>query len=122
MAASSKRAAARRANPTDRREGQPEPGKQSRPSSVRQAIRTELAVDAKDDHEREAAEPRKPRAPNVNVVELDHVSLSFDRPILEDVSFAARSGETVCIVGESGTGKSTALKLILQIGRASCRE
>ena len=28
-------------------------------------------------------------------------------PILEDVSFAARRGETIVIVGESGTGKST---------------
>jgi len=31
------------------------------------------------------------------------------------VSFVARQGETVCIVGESGTGKSTALKLILRL-------
>ena len=35
------------------------------------------------------------------------MSLAFDRPILEDVSFAAFPGETLVIVGESGTGKST---------------
>jgi phospholipid/cholesterol/gamma-HCH transport system ATP-binding protein len=46
---------------------------------------------------------------------LDHVYLAFDTPILEDVSFVARKGETICIVGESGTGKSTALKLILRL-------
>ena len=30
----------------------------------------------------------------------------FDEPILENVSFAAKEGETVVVVGESGTGKS----------------
>jgi phospholipid/cholesterol/gamma-HCH transport system ATP-binding protein len=83
-------------------------------SSVRSAIRSELAVDAKADAEAEREAP-KPRDPDVPVVELDHISLAFDRPILEDVSFKANLGETICIVGESGTGKSTALKLILRL-------
>jgi phospholipid/cholesterol/gamma-HCH transport system ATP-binding protein len=83
-------------------------------SSVRSAIRSELAVDAKADADAEAEAP-KPRDPDVPVVELDHISLAFDRPILEDVSFKANLGETICIVGESGTGKSTALKLILRL-------
>src|SRR6185436_10807595 len=87
-------------------------GGDRRNSSVRRAIRSELAVDADADAERDAAEPRDPDVP---VVELDHVSLAFDRPILEDVSFTACAGETICIVGESGTGKSTALKLILRL-------
>ena len=51
------------------------------------------------------------------IVELDHVSLGFDRPILENVSFVARRGETIVIAGESGTGKSTILKLILRLLR-----
>jgi phospholipid/cholesterol/gamma-HCH transport system ATP-binding protein len=51
------------------------------------------------------------------IVELDHVSLAFDRPILEDVSVTVRRGETVVIAGESGTGKSTILKLILRLLR-----
>jgi phospholipid/cholesterol/gamma-HCH transport system ATP-binding protein len=51
------------------------------------------------------------------IVELDHVSLAFDRPILENVSLVARRGETVVIAGESGTGKSTILKLILRLLR-----
>jgi phospholipid/cholesterol/gamma-HCH transport system ATP-binding protein len=49
------------------------------------------------------------------VVQLDRVSLSFDVPILEDVSLMAHEGETVVVVGESGTGKSTMLKLILRL-------
>jgi phospholipid/cholesterol/gamma-HCH transport system ATP-binding protein len=51
------------------------------------------------------------------IVELDHVSLAFDRPILQDVSLIVRRGETVVIAGESGTGKSTILKLILRLLR-----
>jgi phospholipid/cholesterol/gamma-HCH transport system ATP-binding protein len=51
------------------------------------------------------------------IVELEHVSLAFDRPILEDVTLVVRRGETVVIAGESGTGKSTTLKLILRLLR-----
>lgn len=50
-----------------------------------------------------------------NVVALEHVSLAFESPILEDVSFSARAGETVTVLGESGTGKSTILKLLLRL-------
>ena len=49
------------------------------------------------------------------VVVLENVTLSFDMPIIEDVSFTAFQGETIVIVGESGTGKSTILKLILRL-------
>jgi phospholipid/cholesterol/gamma-HCH transport system ATP-binding protein len=49
------------------------------------------------------------------VVSLENVSLAFDRPILRNVSFDAMAGDTVVIVGESGTGKSTTLKLILRL-------
>ena len=80
--------------------------------SVRAAIRDELAED--DAGSPPAAEQAAVSEP-VPVIEMDHVFLAFDNPILEDVSFVARQGETICIVGESGTGKSTALKLILRL-------
>src|SRR5438067_961960 len=76
---------------------------------VREAIRTELAKDAAQ------AEPEEERRTESTVVALEHVSLKFDEPVLEDVSFAAHQGDTVAIVGESGTGKSTILKLILRL-------
>src|SRR3954470_2775366 len=82
-------------------------------ASVREAIRSELESDAPGDEQREQA--REEQGELASVVQLDHVSLAFDVPILEDVSLEARRGETICIVGESGTGKSTTLKLILRL-------
>jgi phospholipid/cholesterol/gamma-HCH transport system ATP-binding protein len=80
-------------------------------SRVRAAIRTELEEVA-DENEKEVAEAANPQ--NV-VVAIDHVSLAFEEPILEDISFDAKEGETVVVVGESGTGKSTILKLVLRL-------
>ena len=48
-------------------------------------------------------------------IELDHVYLSFDRPILVDLNMVVHEGETLLVLGESGTGKSTILKLILRL-------
>jgi phospholipid/cholesterol/gamma-HCH transport system ATP-binding protein len=77
-----------------------------RPTHVREAIRDELATDTGGDS---VAIDKPP------VVSLQNVSLAFDRPILRNVSFDAMEGETIVIVGESGTGKSTTLKLILRL-------
>src|SRR5690606_5933569 len=49
------------------------------------------------------------------VIALRDVYLTFDRPILKGVSLDAREGETLMIAGESGSGKSTILKLILRL-------
>jgi phospholipid/cholesterol/gamma-HCH transport system ATP-binding protein len=47
-------------------------------------------------------------------VELRHVSLAFDdKVVLRDVSFTLEPGHTKLILGASGSGKSTILKLIL---------
>ena len=76
---------------------------------VRAAIRDELAADTATG----VVVPK--RAEGTPVIELQDVSLAFERPILENISFAAHEGETIVLVGESGTGKSTALKLILRL-------
>ena len=48
------------------------------------------------------------------VIEFRDVSFAFgDRPILDGVSFAMEEGRTRVIMGASGAGKSTILKLIL---------
>jgi phospholipid/cholesterol/gamma-HCH transport system ATP-binding protein len=81
-------------------------------AAVREAIRSELATDAPAALEYRA---RREDAGVQPVIELDHVSLAFDEPVLEQISFVAHEGETVVVVGESGTGKSTILKLILRL-------
>jgi phospholipid/cholesterol/gamma-HCH transport system ATP-binding protein len=90
---------------TMRREGDRTTGQ------VRAAIRDELAHDTRTQSEGR----NRGRPPGEPVIELDNVSLAFDQPVLENISFKAFEGETVAIVGESGTGKSTALKLILRL-------
>ncbi|MGH9466874.1 MAG: ABC transporter ATP-binding protein [Terriglobales bacterium] len=46
--------------------------------------------------------------------EFRHVDKSFGpRVVLRDVSFEVKRGETVCILGRSGVGKSVMLKLIM---------
>ena len=80
-------------------------------TAVREAIRSELAADSPTTTEMRVRRENAGTA----VIELDHVSLAFDEPVLEEISFAANEGETVVVVGESGTGKSTILKLILRL-------
>src|ERR1700682_1330188 len=69
---------------------------------VRAAIRTELE---------EVADQSKKRSPDSEsqktVISLQNISLAFEEPILENVSFDAKEGEAVVVVGESETGKST---------------
>src|SRR4051812_43528215 len=82
---------AERRSTDDRREGVTEPeGRKS--AAVRKAIRSELAADARqEDAERDEESPQGKRT----VAELKHVSLAFDTPILEDVSFEVCDGETM---------------------------
>lgn len=48
------------------------------------------------------------------IIVFENVSIAFDgRPVLEDVSFFVRRGETVCILGRSGVGKSVSLRLLM---------
>jgi len=63
---------------------------------------------------RDAHVPEPPSTPDRAVVVFQHVSLSFDeKVVLRDVSFTLLPGHTKIILGASGSGKSTILKLIL---------
>ncbi len=49
-------------------------------------------------------------------VTYDDVTFGYDEePIIEDVNFEAAGGETVALVGPTGAGKSTAVKLLLRL-------
>ena len=62
--------------------------------------------------------PPAPFAPGTVVIRFDQVSLAFDeKVILRDVSFELRAGQMKIVLGASGAGKSTVLKLILGLLR-----
>lgn len=49
-----------------------------------------------------------------SLIELRHVSMRFRyHQVLRDIDLTIRRGETVCIIGESGCGKTVMLKLLI---------
>ena len=54
-------------------------------------------------------------------VEFRHVGFEYDpgRPVLEDVNFVAQPGETIALVGHSGSGKTTITNLIAKFYQPS---
>ena len=51
---------------------------------------------------------------NGAILELRNVVKSYgDQPVLDGVSFSCPAGETKIIIGASGSGKSTILKLVM---------
>jgi ATP-binding cassette subfamily B protein/subfamily B ATP-binding cassette protein MsbA len=57
---------------------------------------------------------RSERAGGVGDVRFEAVTAGYERgrPVLEEVTFVARSGETVALVGPTGSGKSTLVSLL----------
>ncbi len=71
---------------------------------VRSEVKREFALDAHDE------------APQEHAVELRDVWLSYgDNHVLRGIDFGVARGETLCILGGSGVGKSTILRLILRL-------
>jgi NitT/TauT family transport system ATP-binding protein len=59
---------------------------------------------------------------SMNTIEFQNVSKLYpgeQRPALKDVSFSVEEGEFVCIIGASGCGKTTVLKLIAGLEEAT---
>jgi ATP-binding cassette subfamily B protein len=55
-------------------------------------------------------------APIAGEIVFEHVTFGYGgEPVLKDVSFRAAPGETIAIVGETGSGKSTLTKLVPRI-------
>jgi ABC-type transporter Mla maintaining outer membrane lipid asymmetry ATPase subunit MlaF len=78
----------------------------------------EIPAELFSDEVREAQEngnaPQVPTKPSEPYIVFDHVSKSFgDLHVLDDVSFEVMAGETLCILGRSGVGKSVSLQQIM---------
>ena len=63
-------------------------------------------------------DPENPVQPDANVkgtVEFDHVSFAYPEAgenVISDISFKAEKGETIAVIGSTGSGKSTLINLI----------
>ena len=70
------------------------------------------------DTEVSVCDPESPVKPSENVkgeIEFDHVSFAYPEAgenVITDISFKAERGETVAIIGSTGSGKSTLINLI----------
>ncbi|MDP4199864.1 MAG: ATP-binding cassette domain-containing protein [Bacteroidota bacterium] len=51
--------------------------------------------------------------PEGPLLTADHLAIAFDHPVLRDVSIQVDHGETLAVLGKSGTGKSVLLKLVV---------
>ena len=64
--------------------------------------------------------PEHPKSPQSSRVEFEDVSFTYDgaeTPALSHVSFTAEPGQTVALVGPSGGGKTTTIRLLLGLVR-----
>lgn len=74
------------------------------------------------DAEPAVAEPAEPCAPRNDDIEFEQVSLRYgqgETPVLRDLSFVIRQGETVGVIGATGSGKSSLISLIPRLYDAS---
>ena len=88
--------------------------------AVASADRIVTVLDAEDERdlrvldteEKEDKDARK----NRKMIEFDHVSFSYNHVEnnLTDISFSVKKGETLGIIGETGSGKSTVASLLLR--------
>lgn len=63
----------------------------------------------------QSRQPQRQRAPGTRQRGFDHVTFAYpgaDEPVLKDISFESRAGEVTAIIGRTGCGKSSVLKLV----------
>jgi phospholipid/cholesterol/gamma-HCH transport system ATP-binding protein len=77
-------------------------------------IEAELDALAAPDREEPLLEKASAQEAAHPIIVFDNVSISFDgHAVLENVSFSVSRGETLCILGRSGVGKSVSLRLLM---------
>jgi phospholipid/cholesterol/gamma-HCH transport system ATP-binding protein len=94
----------------------PNPDQAYRPPSeplteIPQGIPIEIVGNSQQTESSKASPEEQATGP---YIAFEHVSKSFgDLRVLDDVSFSVRPGETLCILGRSGVGKSVSLQSIM---------
>ncbi|MFT4416844.1 ABC transporter ATP-binding protein [Fredinandcohnia humi] len=87
-------------------------------SLLQQAIVASQRVFELLDNEELAPQKVGNNNPSINegVIEFKNVSFSYDgkRDVLKNISFSAKKGETVALVGHTGSGKSSIINLLLR--------
>jgi len=73
-----------------------------------------LAVES-DVRDAEGAEPLTPGAADVDIRGLTFRYPGTDRPVLSDIHLRVGAGETLGIIGATGSGKTTLVKLLLRV-------
>jgi ATP-binding cassette subfamily B multidrug efflux pump len=80
------------------------------------AERVFALLDTREPDAPDVVMPAQPAGPSTAapLIELAHVTFGYraDRPVLTDVSLAIQAGETLAVVGATGAGKSTIIKLL----------
>jgi phospholipid/cholesterol/gamma-HCH transport system ATP-binding protein len=77
-------------------------------------IEAELEALAAPDREEPLLEKATAQDAAHPIIVFDNVSISFNgHAVLENVSFSVSRGETLCILGRSGVGKSVSLRLLM---------
>ena len=68
------------------------------------------------DKEEEPTASREPKDAVRGEVEFSHVDFSYDpkQPLIEDLNFTVRPGQSVAIVGPTGAGKTTIVNLLMR--------
>lgn len=70
------------------------------------------------DQENDTGAAEEKRAPGAISLDIEHVSQSFGSTLaLDDVSLSVAAGETLCLLGQSGCGKTTMLRAVAGIER-----
>jgi phospholipid/cholesterol/gamma-HCH transport system ATP-binding protein len=88
-------------------------------SEIRDASDINLPELAEAMAEIATAEPQEPleqprAGPAAPLISFKDVSISFnDRSVLENITFQVERGQTLCILGRSGVGKSVSLRLLM---------